>query len=74
MECVTESFRDLHIPEQETEVGSFSVNDQHCDLDIQTNGGVVRAHKTVLRGYPYFAAMIDGNWVESQTSVIILNG
>ena len=67
-----ESTRKLSISEKDANL--FSIDDEHSDLDVKTGERLIRAHKSVLRQCPYFAAMIDGNWIESQSSSVTLNG
>ena len=75
MDCVTESARKLSISDELNDGEELRVDDDLCDLDLKTGGdGLLRAHKSIVRRCPYFAAMIDGNWIESQTSVVTLNG
>lgn len=50
------------------------LDDDDTDLVIKTSDGTLRTHKSVVQSCAYFAAMINGNWLESQTSVINLDG
>ena len=46
----------------------------HGDLVVRTGHKDYSVHKNVLRKCPYFAAIIDGDWQESHTSEINLQG
>ncbi len=50
------------------------IDSDHADLVLKTNDGTLKVHKSVVRCCPYFAAMTDGNWLESQSSIISLDG
>lgn len=63
-----DSFCDLSISEVVA-----SVDDDNADIILKTTDGTLKAHKSIVRICPYFAAMIDGNWRESQSSIISLD-
>jgi len=49
-------------------------NSSDADLEVKVETKVIKVHKSIVKDCSYFAAIIDGNWVESQTSVVTLNG
>ena len=62
----------LHNHEEE---GSEPVFDCYTgDLIVKVGDQEWKAHKSVLRSCPYFSAVIEGNWQESQSSIINLCG
>jgi hypothetical protein len=68
MESLADSTCNLAIKEVQA-----SLDDEDADIILKTNDGTLKAHKFVLRGCPYFAAIVDGNWRESQASIITLD-
>ena len=73
MDCLTDSTSKLVIKEDDI-CGMPVIDDENADLILKTSNGTLKAHKEIVRCCPYFAVMIDGNWRESQSSVITLNG
>lgn len=72
MDCLTGSTCNLTISEI-VQKDSFEIDDDEADIVLKTNDGLLKAHKSVVRICPYFAAIIDGNWMESKSSVITLD-
>lgn len=72
MDPLTASTNSLIISEV-TVNQSPEIDDDNADLVVNANDGTLKAHKSVVKCCSYFAAMIDGNWLESQSSVINLD-
>ena len=49
------------------------IDSENTDLVLKSSDGTLKAHKAVVRCCPYFVAIIDGNWLESQSSIITLD-
>ena len=73
MEGLVEATQLLSIDNSEN-VFSPVFNSSDADLEVKVETKVIKVHKSVVKDCPYFAAIINGNWVESQTSVVTLNG
>lgn len=57
------------------DLGSCKLNDNSTDVSIYTgDGACIRAHKSILISCPYFSAMLQGDWIENQTSSIKITG
>ncbi|KAI9555656.1 hypothetical protein GHT06_018171 [Daphnia sinensis] len=72
MDCLTNSACNLAISEI-VQKASFDIDDDEADIVLKTSDGQLKAHKSVVRSCPYFAAIIDGSWIESQSAVITLD-
>lgn len=72
MDCLTSSTCNLAISEI-VQKKSYEIDDDEADIVLKTSDGLLKAHKSVVRSCPYFAAIIDGSWIESQSSVITLD-
>lgn len=72
MDCLTSSTCNLAISEI-VQKKSYEIDDDEADIVLKTSDGLLKAHKSVVRSCPYFAAVIDGSWIESQSSVITLD-
>lgn len=55
-----------------TENETPEIDDEKADLVVNASDGTLKAHKSIVKSCSYFAAMTDGNWLESQSSVINL--
>lgn len=54
---------------------SHKLNDAFADVVINTDeGSSIRAHRSILRNCFYFSAMLQGDWIENQTSSINITG
>ena len=73
MEGLVEATQLLSIDNSEN-VFSPVFNSSDADLEVKVETKVIKVHKSVVKDCPYFSAIINGNWVESQTSVVTLNG
>ena len=73
MESLVELTQFLSI-DNSSDVSSLTLNGNDADLEVKVETKVIKVHKSIVSGCPYFAAIVDGNWVESQTSSVTLNG
>ena len=73
MENLVESTRLISMNEPSTAL-SLSINDPETDMEVRVDTKEIKVHKLVVKDCPFFAAIIDGNWIESRTSVVTLNG
>lgn len=71
MDRLTASTFSLVISEQTTQPPK--IDDGDADLVVNASDGTLKVHKSVVKSCSYFAAMTDGNWLESQSSVINLD-
>ena len=53
---------------------NISFDGLNGDIAINIGCEVLKAHKCVLIKCPYFLAAIEGDWIESKSSVISMNG
>ena len=74
MEGLVVSTHLLSIDSSSLNLSSLGFNDENADLEVNVDTKVIKVHKSIVKECPYFAAIVDGNWVESQTSVVNLNG
>ena len=53
---------------------TFQLDGIEGDLIVNSGDVSFKVHKSILKSCPYFAAIIDGEWQESRTSEITLQG